>query len=61
MDIDKEAKKVVWSLQNNKRSEEERNVFRPTGKKTMNKNVLYVFTSIGVLFVLSFLFTQFNS
>lgn len=61
MDIDKEAKKVVWSLQNNKRSEEERNVFKPTGKKPLNKNVIYIFTSIGVLLVLSFLLTQFNS
>lgn len=61
MDIDEEAKKIVWSLQNNKRSEEERNVFRPTGKKPMNKNGIYIFTSIGVLLLLSFLLTQFNS
>ena len=61
MDIDEEAKKVVWSLQNNKRSEEERNVFKHTGKKPMNKNVIYIFTSIGVLLLLSFLLTQFNS
>jgi hypothetical protein len=61
MDIDEEAKKVVWSLQNNKRSEDERNVFKATGKKPMNKNVIYIFTSIGVLLLLSFLLTQFNS
>ena len=61
MDIDDEAKKVIWSLQNNKRSEEERNAFKPTGKKPMNKNLKYVLTSIGVLFLLSFLLTKFNS
>lgn len=60
-DIDEEAKKVIWSLQNNKRSEEERNVFKPTGKKPMNKNVVYVFTSFGVLLLLSFLLTQFST
>lgn len=61
MDIDEEAKKVVWSLQNNKRSEEERNVFKPTGKKPMNKNVIYIFTSICILLLLSFLLTQFKT
>lgn len=59
--FDEEAKKVIWSLQNNKRSEEERNVFKPKEKKTMNKSVLYIFTSTVVLLVLSFLLTQFNS
>ncbi|MFT7251711.1 MAG: putative membrane protein [Flavobacterium sp.] len=61
MDIDEEAKKVVWSLQNNKRSEDERNVFKPTGKKPMNKNIIYVLTSVVVLMLLSFLLTQFNT
>lgn len=61
MDIDDEAKKVIWSLQNNKRSEDERNVFKPTGKKPINKNLKYVLTSIVVLFLMSFLLTQFNS
>lgn len=60
-DFDEEAKKVIWSLQNNKRSEEERNVFKPTGKKPRNKNVIYIFISIGVLLLLSFLLTQFNT
>jgi len=31
MDVDNEAKKVIWSLQHNKRTEAERNVFEPTG------------------------------
>ena len=33
MNVDDEAKKVIWSLQHNKRTEAERNVFKPTGKK----------------------------
>ena len=46
MDVDDEAKNVIWSLQNNKRSEEERNVFQPTGKKPINKNIFYLFSSL---------------
>lgn len=61
MDIDEEAKKVVWSLQNNKRTVEERNVFKPTGKKPKNKNVIYILVSMAVLLLLSFLLTQFNA
>ncbi len=61
MDIDEEAKKIVWSLQNNKRSAEERNVFKPTGKKPMNKNSVYILGAIVVLLLLSFLLTQFNA
>ena len=61
MDVDEEAKKVVWSLQNNKRTVEERNVFKPTGKKPMNKNVIYILVSVVVLLLLSFLLTQFNA
>uniref|UniRef100_UPI004049336B hypothetical protein n=1 Tax=Flavobacterium sp. TaxID=239 RepID=UPI004049336B len=60
MNIDDGAKEVIWSLQNNKRSEEERNVFKPTGKKPMNKNVLYVFSALGITFLMSFLLTQFS-
>lgn len=61
MDVDEEAKKVVWSLQINKRTEKERNVFKPTGKKPMNKNVVYILVSVVVLMLLSFLLTQFNT
>lgn len=32
MDTDEEAKKVLWSLQNNKRTETERVNFQPTGQ-----------------------------
>ena len=61
MDVDDEAKKVIWSLQNNKRSEEERNVFQPTGKKPIRKEIKYFVVSFFVLLLLSFLLTQFST
>ncbi len=60
MDVDDEAKKVIWSLQNNKRSEEERNVFQPTGKKPIKKEIKYFIVTFFVLLLLSFLLTQFS-
>ena len=60
MNVDDEAKKVIWSLQNNKRTEAERNVFTPTGKKPMNKNVVYVLSAIGITFLMSFALSQFS-
>ena len=54
MNVDDEAKKVIWSLQNNKRTEAERNVFTPTGKKPMNKNGVYILSAIGITFLMSF-------
>ena len=53
MNVDDEAKKVIWSLQNNKRTEAERNVFAPTGKKPMNKNLVYILSAIGITFLMS--------
>ena len=61
MDIDDEAKKVIWSLQNNKRSEEERNVFQPTGKKPIRKEFIYFTVTFFTLLLLSFLLTQFSN
>lgn len=61
MNVDDEAKKVIWSLQNNKRSEAERNVFQPTGKKTMNKNVLYGFSVLAISLLVSFILSQFTT
>jgi hypothetical protein len=61
MNVDDDAKKVLWSLQNNVRTEAERNVFKPTGKKPMNKNVVYVFSALGITFVMSYLLTQFSN
>ena len=60
MNVDDEAKKVIWSLQNNKRTEAERNVFTPTGKKPMNKNVVYILSAIGITFLMSFALSQFS-
>jgi CDP-diglyceride synthetase len=61
MNVDDDAKKVIWSLQNNKRSEEERNVFQPTGKKPIRKEIKYFVVSFFVLLLLSFLLTQFST
>ena len=60
MNVDDEAKKVIWSLQNNKRTEAERNVFTPTGKKPMNKNGVYILSAIGITFLMSFALSQFS-
>ncbi len=60
MNVDDEAKKVIWSLQNNKRTEAERNVFAPTGKKPTNKNVVYVLSALGITFLMSFALSQFS-
>lgn len=60
MNIDGEAKKVIWSLQENKRSEEERNVFKPTGKKTRNKNIIYFISALVTTFLISFTLTLFS-
>lgn len=57
--IDDEANKVIWSLQNNRRTEEERNVFKPTGKKPMNKNLVYILSALGITFVISYVLTLF--
>ena len=53
MDIDDDAKKVIWSLQNNKRTEQERNVFQPTGKKPIRKEIKYFTVAFFVLLLLS--------
>ena len=60
MDIDDDAKKVIWSLQNNKRTAEERKVFEPTGKKPMNRNLVYVLSALGITFLFSFILTLFT-
>lgn len=52
--------KNTWSLQNDKRSEEERNVFKPTGKKPKNKIDLYLLSLAGAFLVVSFLMTYFS-
>ncbi|WP_396209237.1 hypothetical protein [Flavobacterium sp.] len=61
MNVNDEAKKVIWSLQNNKRSEKERNVFAPIGKKAYNKNVMYGVSAVGISLSLSFILSQFTT
>lgn len=60
MNIDEEAKKVLWSLQNNKRTEEERNAFKPTGKKPKSNGPKYVAIVLLGLLAISFLMIQFQ-
>lgn len=60
MNVDDEAKKVIWSLQNNKRTEEERNVFKPTGKKPKKNGLKYIAIVLVGLLSVSFLMTQFQ-
>ncbi|WP_452228722.1 MULTISPECIES: hypothetical protein [unclassified Lacinutrix] len=53
-----EEKKVVWSLQNNKRTEAERNVFKPTGiKKKQVSTSQYIVISLLVVLISSFSLT----
>ncbi|WP_412984189.1 hypothetical protein [Pontimicrobium sp. IMCC45349] len=52
-----EDKKTVWSLQKNKRTQEERDVFKPTGKAPKNKTLSYVIWAIVMLFAASFSLT----
>ncbi|GGG53990.1 hypothetical protein [Bizionia arctica] len=56
--MDNSPKKTVWSLQDNKRTEDQRKAFKPTGKKPRNKTLQYLLISILVLFVMSFLLLQ---
>ena len=59
MNVDDEAKKVIWSLQNNKRTEEERNIFKPTGKKPNKNGLKYILIVLIGLLSISFVMTQF--
>lgn len=56
--MDNSPKKTVWSLQDNVRTEDQRNAFKPTGKKPRNKTLQYILISILVLFIVSFLLLQ---
>ncbi len=50
----------TWSLQNDKRSEEERNVFKATGKAPKKNTPIYLLSLAGVFLFVSFLMTQFS-
>lgn len=52
--------KTGWSLQNDVRTEEERNVFKPTGKKPKKKHTLYLIAVIVAFLVVSFIMTYFS-
>ena len=60
MNADEEAKKVLWSLQNNKRTEEERVNFQPTGRKPKSNGPKYVAIVLLGILALSFVMTQFQ-
>ena len=52
--------KKPWSLQEDKRNEDERNLFKPTGKKPKNNTVVYLLSLSGVFLLISFLMTFFS-
>ena len=54
------SEQKTWSLQNDKRTEEERNVFKPTGKTPKNNMKLYLLSLVGVFLLVSFLMTYFS-
>ncbi|MFQ3239201.1 MAG: Na+/proline symporter [Olleya marilimosa] len=47
--------KKTWSLQDNKRTQAERDLFKATGKPKKNKNVTYLLSVIGALLLVSFI------
>jgi polyferredoxin len=54
------SKNKPWSLQNDKRTEAERNIFKPTGKSPKSKFKWYLVALAGVLFAVSFFMTYFS-
>ena len=50
-------KKTTWSLQNDKRSETERNAFKPTGKQPKNKTLKYLLWVVVIIALVSFTLT----
>jgi len=54
------SEKKTWSLQNHKRTEEERNVFKPTGKTPKNNTTLYLISLAGIFLLVSFIMTYFS-
>lgn len=52
--------KKMWSLQNDKRTLEERNIFKPTGKTPKNNTTIYLFSLAGIFLLVSFLMTYFS-
>ena len=52
--------KKTWSLQNDKRTEADRNIFKPTGKSPKNNTTVYLISLVGVFLLVSFLMTYFS-
>jgi len=52
--------KKSWSLQEDKRNEDERNLFKTTGILPKNNNITYLLTLAGVFLLVSFLMTYFS-
>lgn len=46
-----------WSLQDNKRSEDQREQFKPTGKQPKNYTTAYILAAIGLMFLISLALT----
>ena len=53
------SEKKTWSLHNDKRTEAEQNIFKPTGRSQKNKWVSYIVSLLLVLLLVSFLMTYF--
>ena len=49
-----------WSLQNDKRTETERNIFKPTGKSPKSKFKWYLVALAAVFLLVSFFMTYFS-
>ena len=54
------SEKKPWSLQNDNRTEAERNIFKPTGKSPKNNTTVYLISLVGVFLLVSFLMTYFS-
>ncbi len=52
--------KKSWSLQEDKRNEVERILFKPTGILPKNKTIIYIASLAGVFLLVSFLMTYFS-
>ena len=54
------GEKKTWSLQDDKRTEAERNIFKATGKSPKNNTKLYLISLASVFLLVSFLMTYFS-
>ena len=52
--------KKTWSLQNDKRTEAEQNIFKSKGEKPKNKTLTYLVSLAGLFLLVSFFMTFFS-